>query len=130
MDSIQTLIAKARQTNHLDLSNRGLEEIPFELAELIRINNFSNLISLDLSDNEISDLRNINLNTLGNLKSLDLRENHLVDLPDISYLVNLETLDVGVNCLTDAPNIKSNKLRFLSLHNNEITNIPNGFSMI
>jgi len=103
---------KINKTQIVDLSNKGIEEIPEEIGELTWIK------SLDLSYNNISELppgfcnlvnlerllilRNkisrlpVGFGSLSKLKMLDISYNPLVKLPrEIGTLNNLELLDAG-----------------------------------
>ena len=82
----------------LDLSRRGLlyGPIPKELSQL------SNLKTLDLSHNSLSELIPKELSQLSNLKTLNLRDNDLSGpIPkELSQLSNLKTLDLSGNYLS------------------------------
>ena len=85
---------------------RGIENFPnlvsldisfnnLNLSELRGIENSPNLVSLDISDNNLSELRGIE--NFPNLVSLDISENNLSDLRGIENLKNLESLDLDGN---------------------------------
>ena len=120
--------------DYLDVSYNpvNLYSIPITLQELIAmglgltsldgIENFDNLILLDLSENSIS-----NLNPLANLTTLNellLEQNQISDLSPISTLPNLTYLDADNNLINDISIITDMfTITTLYLSNNQINNI-------
>lgn len=83
---------------NLDLSGRGLTEIPASVFSQ------TNLETLNLSNNALTNAPQSQIGQLKNLKSLDLSENALTGLPaELGQLKNLETLNVSNNRLTGLP---------------------------
>ncbi len=86
----------------------------------------STIISLDLSNQNISTLPNL---YLPNLTRLDLSNNQLTELPDLDF-PQLLYLAVTHNQLTELPDLDLPNLRYLYLNNNQLTtlsdfNLPN-----
>ncbi|KAI5055562.1 hypothetical protein GOP47_0029083 [Adiantum capillus-veneris] len=82
----------------MDLSNRLLSSLPTSLGH-----NFTNLISLDLSKNQLKELP-CSIGDLDRLEVLDLQSNQLSSLPDaIGFLENLRYLNVSGNMLVNLP---------------------------
>ena len=134
---------KPSDVKYLDLSGQGLTKLPDSLYK------FTNLVSLNLSDNQITDLDfgkgtwsyletlNLNFNpgvnaisisgiakSLPSLKELHLRKCSMFLLsPEIGTLKNLEFLDVSNNKLRSLPNELENcKLKTVRAHNNDLDN--------
>ena len=81
-----------------------------------------NIISLDLSSKDISDLSGIE--NLSSLTSLSLNDNFIEDLSPISELINLQFLDLGDNAISSIKDIsKLTKLTYLDISNNFIEDI-------
>ncbi len=126
---------------HLDLSGQGLTRLPDSL------NKFTNLISLNLADNQISEMEfgtldleklevlNLNFNpginmidvsgialAVPNLKELHLRKCSMFLLsPEIGTLKKLELLDVSNNKLRSLPSDLENcTLKKLTIRNNDL----------
>jgi len=92
-------IIKARQKKikELDLSNKGITELPDELG------NFTELKSLNLSYNNITVLPQSICNLI-NLKKLLLTRNNITKLPvGICNLLQLEILDLSYNSFVKIP---------------------------
>lgn len=128
---------------HLDLSGQGLTKLPDSLHK------FNNLISLDLSDNEIIDLEfgksewlelesfNLNFNpglnfyevarianAMPQLKELRIRRCSLIALPPVlGKLKELEFIDASHNHLQSLPDELQNcNLKELRIRNNALNN--------
>jgi GTPase SAR1 family protein len=108
----------------LDLSEKGLTELPPEIGQL------SNLTELDLSYNQLTALPPT-IAQLTNLLVLNLSGNQLTGLPsEISQLIHLKKLmlgDVfGGNQFTSLPPAISqlNNLTVLGLGGNQLTELP------
>lgn len=108
------------------------------------INQFTNLLSLDLSFNKLKHVKNIdkltklenlylienkieiieNMETLVRLKNLELGGNRIKELPDLSYFANLEQLWVGKNKISNLQGLSGlTKLRVLSIQSNRLTKL-------
>jgi Leucine-rich repeat (LRR) protein len=91
------LRAKASSSETLDLSNRGISEIPKEIGQVTRLK------VLDLSYNQIKRLPS----SIANLKKLEklyLLRNQISELPTgIGNLSRLKVLDISYNDLTKIP---------------------------
>lgn len=93
------VILRSKQDNAtmLDLSNKGIEELPDELGEL------TSLKTLNLSYNNITELPD-SIILLKNLESLLLTRNKIERLPNgIGNLSKLETLDISYNPIVKIP---------------------------
>ncbi|MDA3893981.1 MAG: leucine-rich repeat domain-containing protein [Salinivirgaceae bacterium] len=89
--------SRHKNANEIDLSNKGITELPEELGDL------TTLKTLNLSYNNISILP-ASIIKLVNLKSLFLTRNKISKLPiGISNLDKLELLDVSYNPLLKIP---------------------------
>lgn len=127
----------------LDLSYNRLENLPqeFNLTKLVslhlnnnkfkdfpkQINKLENLVTLDISRNNISVLDLADLKGLSLLIDLDLSSNELYNLLGyINKLYSLERLDLSYNNLTRVPfGIELlNFLYFLNISGNELTSFP------
>lgn len=111
---------KSKHISKLDLSNKGLNEIPeevFRLKNLKRLNLSNNKISrvpkeienlkalrtLDLSKNRIKNFYS-KICTLQDLRRLNLNDNEIRTIPkQISFLKNLRALSVARNKLDSLP---------------------------
>lgn len=87
------------QETSLDLSGRGLTEIPAYVFSLTALE------YLDLSNNKLTGAPQSQIGQLKNLKNLNLSENQLTGLSaELGQLNKLETLNVSRNRLTGLPN--------------------------
>lgn len=112
----------ARRKTELDLSSKDLTEFP----ESWRIEKFSNLQLLRLSDNRISILPST-LGLVTSLTELDLQQNQLKALPDsIGDLKNLTDLNIERNLIRNFPKTvgKLSNLVSLSASSNRLVSIP------
>jgi internalin A len=127
----------------LDLSGKGLKELPSEIGQLIHLNELylsSNelrtlpseigqlvcLNELDISNNQLINLPS-EIGNLSCLKKLDLRNNQLTNLNSkIGNLYHLEQLDLRSNNLSSLPPEIGNlvHLKSLYLSYNKLTKIP------
>ncbi len=154
-ERLLSIIEKAKKENwkQLDLSNKGLTELPKEIGTL------TNLIHLDLGSNLSSSTPNRlshlppEIGNLSKLEHLNLRFNYEISLPSemgnlvslkklnlsrtlikipsvIGELKNLEELIVNDNEFDEFPKVISNlsKLKVLDLGRNHITICPSGIS--
>jgi internalin A len=112
--------AKEKQLKKLDLSNKGLTEIPAEVFEL------KWLEVLDLSGNQLTTLPEA-IAHLQQLTSLDLRGNKLTTLPEaIADLQQLTSLDLSFNELTMLPEAITHlqQLTSLNLRDSQLATLP------
>jgi internalin A len=110
----------------LDLSNRGITELPKEIGQLV------NLQELNLSYNKLSTLPE-QIGQLVELQHLDLSGNKLTMLPEeIGQLVNLRYLALSHNHLSGIPEKIGQlaKLRILYLHMNRLHTLPKEFDQL
>lgn len=99
----------------LDLSDRGLSEIPSDVFSK------TELQQLDVSGNRLTGAPQSQIGQLKNLTFLDLSDNMLTGLPaELGRLNKLETLDVSNNQLTGLPMELGNltQLRLLDVSGN------------
>ena len=102
---------------NLDISNS-------EISDLTGIEYFKNLKELDASNNNINDVSKIV--ELGNLTKLNLSNNKLNNKEELIKLVNLEILNISNNEISDISNFdvsKMTKLNNLDLSYNKIRDI-------
>jgi len=81
------------------------------------------LVSLNLSDNYISDIRF--LSALSYAKEINLSGNRIVDISPLAGISNLSTLDLSRNRIVDVTPLAalSGRLTYLDLSDNEISDI-------
>ncbi|MGB7128589.1 MAG: leucine-rich repeat domain-containing protein [Candidatus Rhabdochlamydia sp.] len=107
----------------LDLNNREITHLPREIFKLY------NLKELDLSWNSIEFLPDL-IKTWTQLVKLDLCDNELEDLNRIEYLKNLEELNISANRFTSLPpsigNLKN--LESLNIEGNHLIELPSEVS--
>lgn len=99
----------------LDLSNKGLKQIPTDTFSK------TNVVRLDVSNNEISGSIQAEIRNLYRLKELNASHNRMTGLPaEIGQLSELEVLDVSYNDLTGLPHELANlkNLKQLDLRGN------------
>jgi Leucine-rich repeat (LRR) protein len=131
--------------SHIDLSVHGLADSIFKdainLSDLYvraskmpslprSISNLTNLIRLDMIENELSSLPS-SISALANLRLLDLSDNKLSSLPSsISHLTNLNELVLDGNELSSLPSAVSSltQLTYLDLGNNKLSSFPPSIS--
>jgi internalin A len=95
LDLIETAAREGR--TELDLSSKGLTELPPQIGQLIQLQ------SLNLRYNKLPVLPS-EIGQLTQLHSLDLRNNQLTVLPsEIGQMTYLQSLDVSYNKLTALP---------------------------
>ena len=101
----------------LNLSNQNLTKIPNEI-----ISSCQQLKFLDLSNNQIEVIEN--LNSCNELYSLNLSKNNIQKIENISHLSFLEELILDNNYIQVIENLSKNThLKEISLHSNEIDSI-------
>ncbi|KAM3093078.1 COR domain-containing protein [Phormidesmis sp. 146-12] len=111
--------AQTKQTK-LDLSGKGLTELPAELWQL------TNLTWLSLSENQLSAVPK-ELGQLSNLTVLCLFQNQLTAVPkELGQLSNLTALHLASNQLVAVPKEvgQLSNLTRLYLHDNQLTVVP------
>ncbi|MEO1394637.1 MAG: COR domain-containing protein [Cyanobacteria bacterium J06634_5] len=104
----------------LDLTRRGLSELPPEIGQL------TSLAYLDLSYNQLTTLPE-SVRQLTSLTSLNLRANQLTTLPEsVGQLTSLTSLDLSSNQLTTLPESvgQLTSLTSLDLRANQLTTLP------
>ncbi len=110
----------------LDLSKRGVTQIPKKIAQL------KNLRILDLSSNQLDGLPD-EFTELENLTQLDLSYNELTGLPaDFARLRNLTHLNLSCNKLREIPStvFQLRNLTHLHIVSNRLTGIPGNISQL
>jgi internalin A len=147
--------ARERWTE-LDLSGRGISELPAEIGQLTNlrtlnlssrydtpeellltelppeIGQLTNLQELDLSGNQLTSLPE-SIGQLTNLQELRLRDNQLTSLPEsIGQLTNLQTLDLRGNQLTSLPESigQLTNLQELNLTFNQLRSLPDSIGRL
>ncbi|XP_067841018.1 trophoblast glycoprotein [Heptranchias perlo] len=70
-----------------------------EISDLLQNGTLTNLVQLELSENDLFYLPARTFSRLPNLKHLELRNNSIVDLKDTFRNLNLQTLDLSSNAL-------------------------------
>lgn len=112
----------ARRKTELDLSSKDLKQFP----ESWKIENFSSLQLLRLSDNQISSLSST-LGLVSSLTELYLQQNQLRSLPEsIGNLKNLTDLNIERNLIQQLPKSigKLSNLVSLSASSNQLVSVP------
>ena len=99
-----------------------------ELTDISGIKIFKNLKELNLYENKLTDILSVkllkNLKILNNIKDLDLSNNKITDISVIKNLKNLMILNISNNEIEDISVLKNlKKLKKLILYNNQITDI-------
>ncbi|MGB0385856.1 MAG: COR domain-containing protein [Ardenticatenaceae bacterium] len=118
--------AERERTARLDLSGKGLREVPSEIGTL------SNLEVLNLADNQLTVLPP-EIGGSTKLEVLDLADNRLTELPsEIGGLTKLEVLNLANNQLTLLPPEIGDltELRHLYLGRNQLTKVPSQVSQL
>lgn len=129
--SRQELLAAIRQAARegqveLDLSNKGISELPDEIGQL------ANLQTLYLMHNQLTTLPE-SIGQLVNLQTLDLGYNQLTSLPEtVGQLANLQVLDLNDNELTSLPEAIDQMTGLVTLNfvRNRISSLPNCISQL
>lgn len=99
--------------NTLDLSNNEITDVSF-------ISSFTNLTSLNLENNQISDINHI-LENRG-LKRLDVSGNLISDIRDLRHMNTIQYLDLSDNRITDiSPLSTMYDLESLYISDNNLT---------
>ncbi len=82
----------------------------------------TNLVWLDISDNQISDISA--LKNLINLRNLDIDDNQVSDISALKDMTRLTVLDIDDNDISDMSPLKNlTNLTVLDLHNNQISDV-------
>jgi len=104
------------------LHNLGMSGFNLSNSEITFLSKFTNLTSLDLGFNEISNITP--LASLTGLRELFLYSNMIKDISPLANLKSLEWLNAGANMISDLlPLSNLDKLRFLDLELNQISDI-------
>jgi Leucine-rich repeat (LRR) protein/fibronectin type 3 domain-containing protein len=104
------------------LHNLGMSGFNFGNSEITFLSKFTNLTSLDLGFNRISNITP--LASLTGLRELFLYSNMIKDISPLANLKNLEWLNAGANLISDlSPLSNLMKLHFLDLELNQISDI-------
>ena len=140
------------ESNILDISKKNLGNEGFLLLSELPLNLNNNVIELNLSENNISDISAIIKMNYNNLKKFNLSKNRIdnilplenlelnnLEILDLSYnklkeinslskinLINLTDLNLGnnqINDISSLENMKCPNLRGIDLFNNEILDI-------
>lgn len=101
----------------LNMTNNCISELPYNIGSLI------NLTHLNLEHNWLSKLPS-SCGSLINLKYLHLGNNYITYLTDISNLKKLKFLTLDNNKLSNIPNLESDELTILRINNNMLKYIP------
>ena len=108
--------------NKIDLNRLGLKTFTEQdVLDYCSINNidFNNIIYLELSSNELTDISGIKL--FKNLEKLNLAYNKINNISDIENLIKLKVLYLNSNPLNDISVIKNlNNLKYLNIDNLEL----------
>jgi small GTP-binding protein len=136
-EELLAIIEQARRENweELDLSNKGITELPPEIGQL------KNLKKLDLENDwrNPGELRNKltqlpdEIGQLTKLQTLNLFSNQLTALPEsIGQLTSLQTLDLEQNQLTTLPESigQLTKLSNLNIYSNKLTDLNVDFGKL
>ena len=108
-------ISQVSSGEKLDLSGQGLVKVPDYVF------NQTELVELNLSNNNLGNALQSQIGNLQNLKVLNLSNNKFTGVPaEVGHLKNLEILDLSNNLLTGLPNELGNlsKLKILNLSGN------------
>ncbi len=99
----------------LSLKNKGI-------SDMSGIGSFTSLYNLDLSHNNITEIKV--LESLENLRILSLNNNNITDISELGKLTSLMSLSLGNNNITEIKVLESLKnLISLSLDNNNIKDL-------
>lgn len=108
--------AKKNNATKLNLSNLGLSEIPIE------INNLAHLNELDLSFNQLTEIKN--LENLTELIVLNLGHNQLKEIKNLEKLIKINSLGLSRNQIAELNGLENlNLLIELDLSHNLISKI-------
>ena len=112
--------AHKEQALHLDLSRKGLDELPASIGQLTQLE------ELSLQYNQLTSLPE-SIGQLTQLRILSISNNKLTSLPEsIGQLSRLQILYLDENQLTSLPESigQLTQLIFLYLNNNQLTSLP------
>ena len=118
--------AAAEGWTELDLSQKGLTEIPEEISQL------SNLTTLNLNGNQIKEIPRA-IAQLANLTSLNLKFNQIKEIPEaIAQLANLKELNLSKNQIKEIPDAiaQLHNLGILDVSHNQISCIPESITRL
>lgn len=138
-------IARLRNLETLYLNNNQLSDLPPSLTSLTRlhwlhlghnqftvfpsvIGSLTSIDSLYLGENQLNDVP-IELSNLPRLDSLHLEKNRFTEIPQvIGRMSALQILNLSGNQISNVSIRLSDNLRYLYLHNNQLTEIPSWIS--
>ena len=133
MKSLESALIRGKETGSLNLSQRDLNEIPFQLIQFdtLKFENarwweFVNISKLDISLNSISIIpEDLFLGNLNDLTHLNISHNCLRNLPEsLKKLKLLKQINVSNNQLQALPNLASFKhLVEIRMSNNTINSL-------
>ncbi len=112
--------AAYNEVTKLDLSGKGITELPPEIGQLIKLH------VLDLNNNELVNLPQ-QIGNLKNLLGLSVNYNQLASLPEsIGQLINLVSLSASRNHLKTLPNSigKMSSLEHVNFRCNQLITLP------
>lgn len=96
-----------------------------ELESYKYLEDLPNLYILNISNNKLINM-NFNNSTFTNLRSLDLSNNSITELGDIKEIINLKYLNLSNNQIEKIVSFEGhNKLERLILSGNKLNNINN-----
>src|SRR4028118_1886206 len=125
-NSRRTFADWCRQKADLNPEAKHTVEVLLQYAETTECDaadqKLSSLTTLDLNNNQISDIKP--LESLTNLKELNLRFNSISDIEPLESLTNLTGLALSDNSISDIKPLQSlTNLTQLELNNNRISDI-------
>lgn len=110
----------AQEVTYLDLS--GSDGHKGDIVDLTGLGEFTWLIDLDLSNNQITDVKE--LGKLSHLETLHLEKNRISDVSDLADLTSLKLLDLEDNYISEIDDLRDLKgLTVLDVRNNSISDI-------
>ena len=118
--------ARRRGATSLDLSGKGLTQLPKALGQLTQLQ------ELDLSGNQLTAVPEA-LGQLTQLQKLDLSYNQLTAVPEaLGQLTQLQELNLSGNQLTAVPEAlgQLTQLRWLYLYHNQLTAVPEALGQL
>ncbi|MBW7888174.1 MAG: leucine-rich repeat domain-containing protein [Bacteroidetes bacterium] len=97
-----------------------LDMAGYALDDLDGIKHCKNLITIDLSDNNISDVSE--LSTINNLQEVYLNNNTVGYIDGLAYLIHLRILDISFNKIDDiSPLLSLTELEYINIVGNNIS---------
>lgn len=124
--SLQEALKNPDEVYKLNLSKKGLKEIPTDIGKLTKLQ------VLNIRKNKIKSLPE-EIGNLKNLQEIDMASNHITLIPSsIGNLTNLIIFRAGKNNISQLPPEfgKLEKLELLDLWDNEISEFPKEISSL